>query len=160
MLRGIALNLMAGLCLYEDNWGEAVALLERALDEADDDPTLLVNTLMSLAFGQRMIEKFDESLANARKAVAAAEELGTPALISRALAMLVQLSFMYGHGVDEASLQRALELDDQDSGVLMPFRARRCPCSDPGLDGADGRSPHRAGGGPTLMLWNAAPNTT
>ena len=123
LLRGIALNLMAGLCLYEDNWGEAVGLLERALDEADDDPTLLVNTLMSLAFGQRMIEKFDESLANARKAVAAAEELGTPALISRALAMLVQLSFMYGHGVDESSLQRALELDDQDSGVLMPFRA-------------------------------------
>ena len=70
-----------------------------------------------------MIEKFDESLANARKAVAAAEELGTPALISRALAMLVQLSFMYGHGVDESSLQRALELDDAGLGCAHALSA-------------------------------------
>jgi DNA-binding CsgD family transcriptional regulator len=123
LLRGMALKLMAGLRLYEDNWSEAVALLERALDDADNDLTLQVKTLISLAFGQRMMAKFDESLAYARKAVAAAEELGAPALISRALAMLVQLRFMYGHGVDESSLQRALELEDPDVGVLMPFRA-------------------------------------
>ena len=123
LLRGVALNLMAGLRLYEDHCSDAVALLERALDDADNDPTLLVNTLISLAFGQRMIERFDESLANARKAVAAAEELGTPTLISRALAMFVQLSFIYGHGVDESMLQRALDLDDPDAIVLMPFRA-------------------------------------
>ena len=123
LLRCVALNLMAGLRLYEDHWSEAVALLERALGDADDDPTLLVKTLISLAFGQRMIERFDESLANARTAVAAAEELGTPTLISSALAMFVQLSFIYGHGVDEPRLRRALELEDPDAVVLMPFRA-------------------------------------
>ncbi|HET6733559.1 helix-turn-helix transcriptional regulator, partial [Mycobacterium sp.] len=124
LLRGIALNLMAGVLLYEDNWNEAVTVLEGALDDARDDPTLLTHTLISLAFSQRMVAKFDESLTNARKAVAAAEDLGVPTLISRALAMLVQLSFIYGHGVDESSLQRALDLDDPDVNVLMPFRAR------------------------------------
>lgn len=123
LLRGIAVNLMAGVQLYEDNWNETVALLNWALDDADADPTLLVNTLIALAYSQRMIAHFDESLVNARKAVAAAEELGTPTLISRALAMLVQLKFIYGHGVDEADLQRAVQLEDPDVGVLMPFRA-------------------------------------
>ena len=123
LLRGVALNLMAGVQLYEDNWSETVALLNRALDDADADPNLLVNTLIALAFSQRMIAHFDESLGSARKAVAAAEELGTPTLISRALAMLVQLKFIYGHGVDESDLQRALELEDSEVGVLMPFRA-------------------------------------
>ena len=36
-------------------------------------------TLIVLAFGQRMISKFDESLVSARKAVTYAEELGDPA---------------------------------------------------------------------------------
>ena len=33
---------MAGVHLYNDNWTEAVALLERALDDAKDSPALLV----------------------------------------------------------------------------------------------------------------------
>ena len=73
-LRGTALNLMAGVHLYDDNWTEAVAVLERALDDAEDSPALLVQTLIVLAFGQRMIAKFDESLVSARKAVTHAEQ--------------------------------------------------------------------------------------
>ena len=69
---------------------------------------------MSLAFAQGMSGEFDDSLRNARDAVTHAEELGYPPLISRALAMLVNTAFLYGHGVDEASLQRALELEDPD----------------------------------------------
>src|SRR6185312_8693382 len=41
-LRGTALNLLAGVHLYDDNWTEAVAVLERALDDATDSPALLV----------------------------------------------------------------------------------------------------------------------
>jgi DNA-binding CsgD family transcriptional regulator/TolA-binding protein len=113
-LRGTALNLLAGMHLYDDNWTEAVAVLERALDDAGCSPALLVQTLIMLAFGQRMISKFDESLVSAQKAVNTAEELGDPPLISRALAMSVQLNFMYGNGIDEVSLRRALELEDLD----------------------------------------------
>ena len=122
-LRGTALNLLAGVHLYDDNWTEAVAVLERALDDAKDSPALLVQTLIVLAFGQRMISKFDESLVSARTAVTYAEQLGDAALISRALAMAVQLNFMYGHGVDEISLRRAVELEDSAIDVLTPFSA-------------------------------------
>src|SRR6476469_2193442 len=122
-LRGTALNLLAGVHIYDDHWTEAVAVLERALDDAKDSPALLVQTLIVLAFGQRMISKFDESLVSARMAVTYAEQLGDAALISRALAMAVQLNFMYGHGVDEISLRRAVELEDSAIDVLTPFSA-------------------------------------
>jgi DNA-binding CsgD family transcriptional regulator len=122
-LRGSALNLLAGVHLYDDNWTEAVAVLERALDDAQGSPALLVQTLIVLAFGQRMISKFDDSLASAQKAVTNAEQLGDPALISRALAMSVQLNFMYGNGVDELGLRRAVELEDPDIDGHTAFSA-------------------------------------
>lgn len=121
--RGAALNLMAEVHLYNDDWSEAVAVLERALLDADGNPALLARTLILLAFGQRMVAKFEDSLDSVRKAVSVAEEFGDPALISRALAMSVQLNFMYGHGVDEQSLRRAVELEDLDTDVLIPFSA-------------------------------------
>ena len=37
--------------------------------------------------------------------------------------MAVQLNFMYGHGVDEISLRRAVELEDPAIDVLTPFSA-------------------------------------
>jgi DNA-binding CsgD family transcriptional regulator len=122
-LRATALNLLAGVHLYDDNWSEAVAVLERALDDAEDDPPLLVQTLIMLAFGQRMVSKLDDSLFYARKAVTYAEQFGDPALISRALAMSVQLNFMFGNGVDEVSLRRAVELEVPDNEALTPFSA-------------------------------------
>jgi DNA-binding CsgD family transcriptional regulator/tetratricopeptide (TPR) repeat protein len=122
-LRGTALNLLAGVHLYDDNWTEAVAVLERALDDAGGNPALLVQTLIMLAFGQRMMSRFDESLVNAREAVTCAEQLGDPALISRALAMSVQLNFMYGNGVDEVGLRQAVELEDLDIEGHIVFSA-------------------------------------
>src|SRR3954449_9533746 len=117
----IALNLMAGIRMYDDTFIEAAALLKRALDDADTNPALQVQTRVSLAFAQGMSGQFDESLRNAREAVAHAEAFGYPGLISRALAMFVNTSFLYGHGVDEAGLQRALELEASDADTPIPF---------------------------------------
>jgi DNA-binding CsgD family transcriptional regulator len=122
-LRAAALNLMAGIHLYDDNWGDAVAALEHALDDAEDNPPLLIRTLVLLAFGKRMVSKYDDSLFYARKAVTYAEHLGDPALTSRALAMSVQLNFMFGNGVDQDDLRRAIELEDFDVEALSPFSA-------------------------------------
>jgi DNA-binding CsgD family transcriptional regulator len=123
MLRSVTLNLMAGIRMYDDTFVEAAALLKRALDDADDNPALKVQTLISLAFAQGMSGEFDDSLRNARQAVAHAEQLGYPPLISRALSMLVNTTFLYGHGVDEANLQRALELEDLGTDTPIPFCA-------------------------------------
>ena len=121
LLRGIALNLMAGIRLYDDSFTDAAALLTRALDDAESIPAVKVATLMSLAFAQGMTGQFDESLRNARQAVTHAEDLGHPGQISRALAMLVNTAFHYGHGVDETSLARALELEDPGMDGPIPF---------------------------------------
>src|SRR5262245_52370853 len=123
LLRGIAMNLMAGIRMYDDTFVDAAAILERALEDAQNNPPLLVQTLMSLAFAQGMAGQFEESLRNARDAVTRAEELGYPPLVSRALAMLVNTTFLYGHGVDEASLLRALALEDPGVDVPIPFCA-------------------------------------
>jgi DNA-binding CsgD family transcriptional regulator len=123
LLRGVALNLLAGLRMYDDTFVDAAALLTRAIADAENHPALLAQTLLSLAFAQGMSGEFDESLRNARQAVTLAEELGYPPLISRALAMLVNTNFHYGHGIDEASLRRALELEDPDTDVPIPFCA-------------------------------------
>jgi DNA-binding CsgD family transcriptional regulator len=123
LLRGVALNLMAGICMYNDTFVEAAALLERALDDVETNPAMLVQTLLSLTFAQGVSGKFEESLQSARQAVSHAEEIGYPPLIGRALAMLVNVSFLYGHGVDEDSLRRAVELEKPDDGSPIPF----CP---------------------------------
>lgn len=52
-----------------------------------------------------------------------AEELDSPMLTSQALAMWVTVSCMCGQGVDERSLQRALELEDLHVDVPVPLRA-------------------------------------
>jgi len=61
LLRGVALNLMAGHLHVRRHFVEAAALLERALDDAETNPALLVQTQLSLTFAQGMSGKFDES---------------------------------------------------------------------------------------------------
>jgi DNA-binding CsgD family transcriptional regulator len=139
-LRAIALNLLAAIRIYDNRFVAARDLLARAVDDAEAAPAVLVQTLISLAFAQGIGSFaegigsfaegtsgtglfFDESLHNARRAVEIAEELGEPGVLSTALAMWVHTSFHYGHGVDEDSLQRALELEDYSADVPVPFSA-------------------------------------
>lgn len=122
-LRGVALNVLAGIRISDDAFADAAALLKRALDDAERRPAILVQTLMSMAFAQGMSGEFDESLRNARQAVTHAEELANPGLISRTLALLVATTFLYGQGVDEARLQRALALEDPNADNSIPFCA-------------------------------------
>ena len=124
-LRSMALNVLAGIRIDDDAFVDAAALLKRALDDAERNPAVLVQTLMSLALAQGMSGEFDDSLRNARQAVKHAEQLADPGLISRTLALLVATTFLYGQGVDEASLQRALALEDPDADISIPSASAR-----------------------------------
>ena len=66
---------MAGIRIYDNTFVDAAALLERALVDAEHNPPLLVQTLMSLAFAQGMAGQFEASLRNARDAVTHAEAM-------------------------------------------------------------------------------------
>jgi DNA-binding CsgD family transcriptional regulator/tetratricopeptide (TPR) repeat protein len=132
MLRGISLNLLAAIRIYDNNFVTAMDLLTRAVDDAQDVAPILVQTLLNLSFTQGMGAfaegtpaqgLFDESMSNARRAATVAETSGIPGLASQALAHWAHTQFMYGHGVDEASLTRALELEQVNDDVPIPFSA-------------------------------------
>jgi len=132
MLRGIALNLLAAIRIYDNNFITATDLLTRAVEDAQDVAPILVQTLMNLSFTQGVGAfaegtpaqgMFDESLRNAREAATVAENSGIPGLASQALTHWTHTQFMYGHGVDDASLSRALELEQFDGDVPIPFSA-------------------------------------
>ncbi|MBW0017843.1 MAG: protein kinase [Mycobacterium sp.] len=122
-LRAIALNLLAGIRIYDNRYVEAVDLLKRALEDAQDAPAMRVRTLLISTYAEFHIGEFDESLRHAREAVALAEELGVAALTSQALTNWVHASFQHGPGLDEDALRRALELEDRDIDVPVTFRA-------------------------------------
>ena len=131
MLRGIALNLLAAIRIYDNNFGTASDLLTRAVDDAKDIPPVLVQTLMHLSFAQGHgsfadAATFDEVMENARQAVDVAEKSGIPGLHSQALAHWATAQFMMGLGVDEKSLALALELEPHDTDVPIPFKASAC----------------------------------
>lgn len=122
-LRSIALNLLAGVRICDDAFADATSLLKRARDDAGHHRALLIQTLMSLSFAQALSGEFDDSVGNARQAVVHAEKHADPDGLSQALALLVATRLLNGDGVDQASLQRALALEDPDAELSIPFCA-------------------------------------
>ena len=145
MLRGIALNLLAAIRIYDNNFVTAAELLTRAVDDARDVPPILVQTLMHLSFAQGHGSfadgtpadgMFEAVMRNARAAVDVAEESGIPGLRSQALSHWVMAQFMHGHGIDEESRRLAMELEPREGDVPVPFKAQAC---DALLDACVGR---------------------
>jgi tetratricopeptide (TPR) repeat protein/DNA-binding CsgD family transcriptional regulator len=122
-LRAIAMGLLAEMRMYHNSFAQATEMLHRALKEAESDPALLVRTLILLSFAQAQTGEYDGSLRNASRAMTLINELDLPALRGQACAMWVTVNFMCGQGIDQPKLQRALELEDRDADVPVPFRA-------------------------------------
>jgi DNA-binding CsgD family transcriptional regulator len=122
--RATGLKLCAEMLISDGSFEEAVDLLSTALGDAADDHALLVQTLLLLSNALINIGDYDGGLHHTRQAVVLADELDSPMLTSQALAMWVTVSCVCGQGVDERSLQRALELEDlgTDAPNLLPAR--------------------------------------
>jgi ATP/maltotriose-dependent transcriptional regulator MalT len=121
--RATALKLSAEMLSYNGSFEKAVDLLYTTLGDAADDHALLVQTLLLLSNALVNAGEYDECLHHIRQAVELAEELDYPMLTSQALATWVTVSCICGQGVDERSLQRALELEDLDVDVPVFLRA-------------------------------------
>lgn len=122
-LRAFALNLLAAIRIYSDSLAEAIDLLDRARDDAEEDLALTVRILLLSAFALMYSGQLDAAVARTDEALERARGLSLPELTSQVLAMSVLTKCTRGDGVDEPSLQRALELEDLDADALMQFRA-------------------------------------
>jgi DNA-binding CsgD family transcriptional regulator len=111
-VRAEALSTLGFVRLHADGHREAARLLQRALDEQGVDLALRVRMLTALAYALFNTGQPNVALRTAEAAVANAEQLGNPGLISQALGVRAMLGFLRGDGVDEASMQRALDLED------------------------------------------------
>lgn len=122
-LRASALNLLAAIRIYDDSLLEAIDLLDRARSDAEGDPIVTVRSLLLSSFALLYAGRLDDSVSRARDALEWAGGLSMPELTSQVLAMSVLAKCMRGDGVDEQSLQRALELEDLEADVPIQFRA-------------------------------------
>jgi DNA-binding CsgD family transcriptional regulator len=122
-LRAEGLNSLAIVRFTDDGYLEASHLLQRALTDDEPDHALRIRMLTTLAHVLFNTGEPDEARLRADEAVTDAEKLGVPGLLSQALGVRAMLSFLRGDGIDELSLQRALELEDHESftpAVLKP----------------------------------------
>jgi ATP/maltotriose-dependent transcriptional regulator MalT len=122
MLRAQALSLLAVVRLFDDSFVEAAELLEGALDEVGDNLALRIQMTVTLSFALFNAGQTAASLRSVEDAVRNAERLGVPDLLSQALGMQVMLRFLSGDGLDEPTLQRALELEDRQADIPLAFR--------------------------------------
>jgi DNA-binding CsgD family transcriptional regulator len=121
--RAEALQSLAIARFNDDGYLEASQLLQRALAEDNPDAPLRIRMLATLAHLQYNTGEPEAAWRSAEDAVAQAERLGAGGLLSQALGVRAMLSFLRGDGVEEASLLRALELEDHESftpTVLKP----------------------------------------
>ena len=123
-VRAAAASLLATIVMYADGFGSAATLLQRFLPEAADDSALSIRMLMALAYVLTNTSRKRASAERIDEAVQRAEALGQPTLLSQALGLQVVLRFMCGKGVDEANLQRALALEDDESPAQVAFQPR------------------------------------
>ncbi|WP_293240976.1 LuxR family transcriptional regulator [Mycolicibacterium sp.] len=121
--RAAALNLLGAARMADHDYSGALPLLGEAVMHARDDLGLLVSAQLLLSRAQSMTGAHGDARRQAKQAVAHAERLGDPKLISQALALHVTLDCAHVLSRDESALTRALELEVPDPDVSAPFRA-------------------------------------
>jgi DNA-binding CsgD family transcriptional regulator len=120
-VRTRALHLLAEVAAMQ-RLDAAIPLLEEALAHAGDDPSLAaeLETFLGLVLaGVLELARADRHLT---RAIELAEAAGSTARLAEALALRVVVALTMGRGLDERTLERALELEDHTRQA--PFQAR------------------------------------
>ncbi|MGE2719174.1 AAA family ATPase [Mycolicibacterium celeriflavum] len=120
--RAEARHMLAVVRFIDDGYTEAVELLATALAEDDPDGPPKAIMLTTLAYGLFMTGDPAAGRRRAEEAVACAEALGVPGLLSLALGVRATMQFFLGGGMDEASMRHALELEDTESFTPIMLR--------------------------------------
>jgi ATP/maltotriose-dependent transcriptional regulator MalT len=120
--RAGALRLLAVVRLHDDSYRESAGYLEQALAEAGPDLRLRVQILNQLLFVLVNLGRIPDALRLTTETMADAERLGDSDLLAKALAASVMIGFLSGQGLDEARLERALDLEDPDVPAPVMLR--------------------------------------
>ncbi|WP_235672821.1 helix-turn-helix transcriptional regulator [Mycolicibacterium hodleri] len=122
-VRAAALNLLGAARMSEHDYAGALPLLVEAVNQAVDDPALLVKAKLLLSRARSMTGHQEEARTEAKSAVVHAERLGDAKLVSQALSLTVMLDCAHGLRRDGTALARALELEVPDPDVAAHCRA-------------------------------------
>ncbi len=123
-LRAIASMHLAGIVIDHNQYQRGIEMLDEALTDSESDPTLQVHCLLTLGMAQTNNNDHEAALRNTDRAVQIAEQTGQHQLIGHALTVRLFTRFIFGLGLDEQDLQRALDYEEPDADVPLPFRAR------------------------------------
>lgn len=121
-LRAHARHELAFVRFMNDGYLEGCQLLQRALDEDAPEGRLRVSILIALAYALYMTGRPEAAWRLGEEAVDHAEPLGDSGLLTQALGVRATLQFFGGGGMDEPSMQRALELEDHDAFIPTMLR--------------------------------------
>ena len=135
--RGLAEEIVAGsapapiraraLCLLaEDRMtrtpGESIALLEEALQCCGDDLALAAHVEADLGLVAGAVSDPEAIDLHLGRAIGLAERAGHPAAVAEVLGFRALTNLVYGQGLDEGSLERALALEDPEREVGFHLR--------------------------------------
>ncbi|MGV0849766.1 AAA family ATPase [Mycolicibacterium phlei] len=120
--RAEALHRLAVVRFIDDGYSEAVDLLQQGLRDDGPDGPLRVVMLTTLSYGQYMTGDPESAWRSAEEAVAAAEKIDIPVLLSEALGVRSTIQFFTGGGVDELSMRRARDLENHNSATPVMLR--------------------------------------
>jgi ATP/maltotriose-dependent transcriptional regulator MalT len=96
-----------------DGRSEAIGFLEQAIELTAGDIELRCSIMVDLSFVLFICGRIEEALQQTASLVDALESIEDRGLIAEILAASVIIDFLSGKGLDEESLNRAIELEDQ-----------------------------------------------
>ena len=110
--------------LCDGDFRAAADVLAQASTDAAKQPALLLQVNLFSAMAHSSLGDGDAAHRHSVQAMTRAEQLEDPHLISQALAVHVAVQYRRGLGLDRASLDRAMALEDLDADTPAPFSAR------------------------------------
>lgn len=120
--RADALRILGEVRYHDDSFLEAIGLFKQAVHEAMKDEHVAAMAELDLAFALVSSGDVPAGEPHASAALRHAEAVGDEGLLAEALAVGVMASCLAGRGVDERTLERALELEDPDRPTPFEFR--------------------------------------
>jgi DNA-binding CsgD family transcriptional regulator len=121
-IRADALRVLGEIRYHEQSYPEAVELFEQALEHGIGDAALASTVEHHLAYASTAAGAFARAESHARRALALAEQLGDGPRLAEAIAVSSVAGFQLGRGLDEAEIERALSLEDQQRQTTVELR--------------------------------------